>query len=255
MQKAPEALAAVYENERLSYGELNARANRLAHHLIGLGVKPDQLVAICLERGLAMVVGVLAILKAGGGYLPLDPAYPPARLRKIVDDAAPRLLLCDAAGRTALGAEAVADVSVVNLDTATPVWGERPASEPRPAHAWPHIPSSRLCDLHLRLHRNAKGRRNVPRLACEFARGGWHVKTMHTSIRYPELRCVLSGNVHLLEGRWTARTCAGRDPQAVLRVARIHGKGGDRATFPPIRSIEPFCGGLGRAASEAALFK
>ncbi|MGY3108132.1 amino acid adenylation domain-containing protein [Bradyrhizobium sp. LM6.9] len=132
VQKAPEALAAVYENERLSYGELNARANRLAHHLIGLGVKPDQLVAICLERGLAMVVGVLAILKAGGGYLPLDPAYPPARLRKIVDDAAPRLLLCDAAGRTALGAEAVADVSVVNLDTATPVWGERPASDPDP---------------------------------------------------------------------------------------------------------------------------
>ncbi|MCA1371930.1 AMP-binding protein, partial [Bradyrhizobium sp. BRP14] len=66
VQKAPDAVAVVYEDERLSYGELNAEANRLAHHLIGLGVKPDQPVAICLERSPAMVVGVLAILKAGG---------------------------------------------------------------------------------------------------------------------------------------------------------------------------------------------
>ncbi|MFD2346255.1 AMP-binding protein [Sinorhizobium terangae] len=57
----------------LSYGELNAEANRLAHHLIGLGVKPDQPVAICVERSPAMVVGVLAILKAGGAYLPARP--------------------------------------------------------------------------------------------------------------------------------------------------------------------------------------
>nr|WP_283782401.1 AMP-binding protein [Bradyrhizobium japonicum] len=119
VQKAPEAVAVVYEKERLSYGELNARANRLAHHLIELGVKPDQPVAICLERSLAMVVGLLAILKAGGAYLPLDPAYPSARLRQIVGDAEPKLLLCDVAGRTALGAEAVADVTVVDLETAT----------------------------------------------------------------------------------------------------------------------------------------
>ncbi|WP_162458063.1 amino acid adenylation domain-containing protein, partial [Mesorhizobium tianshanense] len=132
VRQAPGAVAVVHENERLSYGELNARANRLAHHLIGLGVKPDQPVAICVERSPAMVVGVLAILKAGGAYLPLDPAYPSARLRQIVDDAAPQLLLCDAAGRTALGAEALADVSVVDLDTATPAWAERPPSDPEP---------------------------------------------------------------------------------------------------------------------------
>ncbi|WP_223153698.1 non-ribosomal peptide synthetase [Bradyrhizobium japonicum] len=132
VQKAPEAVAVVYEKERLSYGELNARANRLAHHLIELGVKPDQPVAICLERSLAMVVGLLAILKAGGAYLPLDPAYPSARLRQIVGDAEPKLLLCDVAGRTALGAEAVADVTVVDLETATPTWGERPPSNPDP---------------------------------------------------------------------------------------------------------------------------
>ncbi|MER9689928.1 amino acid adenylation domain-containing protein [Mesorhizobium sp. M0139] len=132
VRQAPEAVAVVCQDERLSYGELNARANRLAHHLIALGVKPDQPVAICLERSLAMVVGLLAILKAGGAYLPLDPAYPSQRLRQVLGDAAPNLLLADAAGRAALGAEALADVSVVELDTATPAWAELPASNPDP---------------------------------------------------------------------------------------------------------------------------
>ncbi|WP_457811528.1 amino acid adenylation domain-containing protein [Sinorhizobium meliloti] len=132
VRRAPEAVALVHEEERLSYGELNARANRLAHHLIALGVRPDQPVAICLERSPAMVVGLLAILKAGGAYLPLDPAYPSARLRQIVEDAAPRLLLCDAAGRAALGPEALVDLTVVDLETATPAWAELPASNPDP---------------------------------------------------------------------------------------------------------------------------
>ncbi|MER9852361.1 amino acid adenylation domain-containing protein, partial [Mesorhizobium sp. M0106] len=132
VRRTPEAVAVVCEDERLSYGELNARANRLAHHLIGLGVRPDQPVAICLERSPAMVVGLLAILKAGGAYLPLDPAYPCARLRQVVGEAAPRRLLCDAAGRAALGTEALADVSVVELDTATPAWAGLPACDPDP---------------------------------------------------------------------------------------------------------------------------
>ncbi|MDF0499072.1 amino acid adenylation domain-containing protein, partial [Bradyrhizobium yuanmingense] len=132
VQKAPEAVAVVHEDERLSYGELNARANRLAHHLIALGVRPDQPVAICLERSPAMVVGLLAILKAGGAYLPLDPAYPSQRLRQVLGDAAPRLLICDAAGRAALGPEVPIDVTLVDLETATPAWAERPASDPDP---------------------------------------------------------------------------------------------------------------------------
>ncbi|MGC5845282.1 AMP-binding protein, partial [Mesorhizobium abyssinicae] len=113
-------------------GELNARANRLAHHLVGLGVKPDQPVAICLERSPMMVVGVLAILKAGGAYVPLDPAYPSARLTQVLEDAAPRLLLCDAAGRQALGAQALGHVGVVDLDTAAPAWAGQPACDPDP---------------------------------------------------------------------------------------------------------------------------
>ncbi|WP_139793413.1 AMP-binding protein, partial [Ensifer aridi] len=79
VRRTPDAVALVHEDEELSYGELNVQANRLAHHLIALGVKPDQPVAICVERSPAMVVGLLAILKAGGAYLPLDPAYPCAR--------------------------------------------------------------------------------------------------------------------------------------------------------------------------------
>src|SRR6185369_16092109 len=69
----PEGRAVVYESSELSYGELNARANRLAHHLKGLGVGPDVIVALCVERSIEMVVGLLGILKAGGAYLPLDP--------------------------------------------------------------------------------------------------------------------------------------------------------------------------------------
>ncbi|SFI12859.1 non-ribosomal peptide synthetase, partial [Bradyrhizobium sp. Gha] len=130
VNKAPEALALVFENERFSYGELNARANRLAHHLIELGVKPDQPVAICLQRSSAMVIAVLAILKAGGAYLPLDPAYPSERLQQVVNDASPRLLLCDVVGRSALAPDLLTDVMLIDMETATPAWAERPASNP-----------------------------------------------------------------------------------------------------------------------------
>ncbi|RXG85882.1 amino acid adenylation domain-containing protein, partial [Bradyrhizobium zhanjiangense] len=132
VRRAPDAVAVVHEKERLSYRELNARANRLAHHLIALAVRPDQPVAICVARSVAMVVGLLAILKAGAAYLPLDPAYPPARLRQVLDDAAPRLLLADAAGRSALGDDARRDLTVVDLAATLPEWANLPASDPDP---------------------------------------------------------------------------------------------------------------------------
>ena len=93
VRRSPEATAVVFEEEELSYGELNARANRLAHYLRELGVKPDARVAICVERGFEMIVGMLAILKAGGGYVPLDPAYPDERLQYMLEDSAPVVLL------------------------------------------------------------------------------------------------------------------------------------------------------------------
>src|SRR5437588_708015 len=72
----PDAVAVVFDDRSLTYAELNRRANRLAHRLIALGVQPDMRVAICLERGLDLIVGLLGILKAGGAYVPLDPGYP-----------------------------------------------------------------------------------------------------------------------------------------------------------------------------------
>ncbi|WP_076793954.1 AMP-binding protein [Burkholderia sp. b14] len=117
----PEAPALVYEDQTFSYAQLNARANCLAHQLIELGVKPDTRVAICAERSPALVVGLLAILKAGGAYVPLDSAYPSERLVYILTDAAPAIVLADAAGRAALGDAALAECTV--LDPATlPAW-------------------------------------------------------------------------------------------------------------------------------------
>jgi len=93
VKRSPEATAVVFEEASLSYGELNGRANRLGHYLRELGVKPDTRVGICAERGLEMVVGLLAILKAGGAYVPLDPGYPVERLRYMLEDSAPAVLL------------------------------------------------------------------------------------------------------------------------------------------------------------------
>uniref|UniRef100_UPI0036DF44C7 non-ribosomal peptide synthetase n=1 Tax=Photorhabdus sp. RM322S TaxID=3342825 RepID=UPI0036DF44C7 len=112
--KTPDVIALVYEDETLSYAELNARANRVAHQLLALGVAPDQLVAICVSRSLAMVVGVLAILKAGGAYVPLDPVYPGDRLTQILTDAAPSIVLADETGRIALGEQVLSGRKVLD---------------------------------------------------------------------------------------------------------------------------------------------
>ncbi|WP_254634396.1 AMP-binding protein, partial [Mesorhizobium sp. GbtcB19] len=81
----PDAIALIQGDVEMSYGQLNARANRLAHRLIGLGVKPDDRVGLCVERSPEMVVGLHAVLKAGAAYVPLDPASPRERLAWLVD--------------------------------------------------------------------------------------------------------------------------------------------------------------------------
>ena len=91
--RTPEAVALVCEDDHLTYGELNERANRLAHHLRGLGVGPEALVGVCLGRSADLVVALLATLKAGGAYLPLDPEYPEERLALMLADARPAVLL------------------------------------------------------------------------------------------------------------------------------------------------------------------
>ncbi|MBX8600534.1 amino acid adenylation domain-containing protein, partial [Pseudomonas cichorii] len=103
----PSAPAIRFEARRLTYGELNAQANRVAHRLIELGIGPDDRVAICVERGPEMIIGLLGILKAGAGYVPLDPAYPAERLAYQINDSAPVAVLVQRAT-----AKVVAQVSV-----------------------------------------------------------------------------------------------------------------------------------------------
>ncbi|OBQ33871.1 MAG: non-ribosomal peptide synthetase, partial [Anabaena sp. MDT14b] len=93
VEKTPDSVAVVFENQQLTYRELNQKANQLAHHLQTLGVRPEVLVGICVERSLEMVVGLLGILKAGGAYVPLDPHYPQERLDYMLADAGVELLL------------------------------------------------------------------------------------------------------------------------------------------------------------------
>src|SRR5262249_11455114 len=91
--RAPEAVAVVCEDQQVNYRELNARANQLARYLKRVGVGPEVVVGIMLERSIEMVVGLLGILKAGGAFLPLDPTYPPERLSLMIEAAQLRALL------------------------------------------------------------------------------------------------------------------------------------------------------------------
>src|SRR4030095_6360354 len=86
VERTPDAVALVWEDESLSYAQLNRRANWLAHHLRELGVTADQLVGLHIERGIEMVVGIIGILKAGAAYLPLDPVYPRDRVAFMLED-------------------------------------------------------------------------------------------------------------------------------------------------------------------------
>ncbi|QVM89506.1 amino acid adenylation domain-containing protein [Pseudomonas entomophila] len=99
VQRTPHAVALQSEEAQLTYRELDAQANRLAHHLIGLGVRPDSRVAVCVERGVQLIVALLGVLKAGGAYVPLDPGYPDERLRYMLADSAPLAVLVHGATR------------------------------------------------------------------------------------------------------------------------------------------------------------
>ena len=131
----PEATAVVYEDASLSYQELNQRANRVAHALRERGVKPDDRVALCLERGLEMVIGLLGVLKAGGAYVPLDPAYPAERLRYMLEDSAPVALLTQSHLEALLTGFSPA-LPVLDL-TEEARWAQQPDSNPQRAGLTP----------------------------------------------------------------------------------------------------------------------
>ncbi len=125
--RTPAAVAVVFGDEHLTYGELDARANRLAHHLRRAGVGPEARVAIHVERSLEMVVGVLGVLKAGGAYVPLDPGYPPERLSFMMADSGASVLLTQ--DRLASGAP-TSGACVVRLDADWPRIADGDATAP-----------------------------------------------------------------------------------------------------------------------------
>ncbi len=124
----PDAVALVYEGDTISYAELNARANRLAHALIALGVKPEARVGLCMQRSMGLVVGILGVLKAGGAYVPLDPDYPAERLAFMLSDSAPSLV-----------------VGQVGLESALAGWGGSTLMLDEQGH-WPGADASSATD-------------------------------------------------------------------------------------------------------------
>jgi amino acid adenylation domain-containing protein len=127
--RSPEAIAIVAEGGAMTYAELNARANRLAHYLATLGVVPGARVAIALERGPDMIVAMLAALKAGGAYVPLDPGYPAERLAFMLADSAPAVLITQRAMASVLG-PMQGTLAVLAVDDAELPWQACPTANP-----------------------------------------------------------------------------------------------------------------------------
>jgi len=127
VNRAPEAIAVICEEEWVTYHELNDRAGRLANHLHGLGVGPEVVVGIFMERSPDLIVGLLAILKAGGAYLPLDASYPPARLSFMLEDAGVKTLLTQTHLRSRL--LRVEQMQVIDVDALWDFISQTPARE------------------------------------------------------------------------------------------------------------------------------
>ncbi|WP_223621891.1 amino acid adenylation domain-containing protein, partial [Lysobacter sp. ESA13C] len=134
--KTPDAIALVQDEASLTYAELNAQANRLAHYLRSLGMQPDDRVGLCVERSPGMVVGLLAVLKAGGAYVPLDPGYPADRLAYMLEDSAPVAVLTQQSLQTLLAWPA--GIPVLTLDADRAPWQDAPADDPVRGALSPH---------------------------------------------------------------------------------------------------------------------
>ncbi len=127
VELTPDAIAIQQAGQQLTYRELNDRANQLAHYLQSLGVKPETLVGICVDRSLAMIVGLLGILKAGGAYVPIDPAYPPQRIADILADTGLGILLTPPKFSAQLADDAG---KIICLDPDSPVIGQYSTANP-----------------------------------------------------------------------------------------------------------------------------
>jgi amino acid adenylation domain-containing protein len=135
-ESAPEAIALVYEDQQLAYAALNERANQLALYLRQLGVGPETLAGVCMERSLEMVTALLAILKAGGAYLPLDPAYPIERLRYLLEASRPVVVLTHSQVQAPIrSVSAGIDAPVVDLEADDRLWTDKHVADASQASA------------------------------------------------------------------------------------------------------------------------
>jgi amino acid adenylation domain-containing protein len=114
----PDAVALVHEGREMTYGELDARANRLAHRLRALGIGPERLAAVCMERSPELIVALLGVLKAGGAYVPIDPAYPADRISWVLEDSAAAVVLTTVAAQPLLPRHGAATLVVDGADAA-----------------------------------------------------------------------------------------------------------------------------------------
>ena len=207
----------------LGYGELDARSNQLARRLIGLGIGPETVVGLALERSVELVVAVLAVLKAGGCYLPLDAGHPPARLAFLLADAGAALVLTTAA----LAGHLPPEVPALRLDddgAAAVLGAARRRRAPRRARPRP----SRLHHLHLGIHRRPQGRRWCShRGMVNLAAGA-----------YPRLRCSAPATALLQYASPSFDVSVGSCGSALLSGATlVHGAG--RAAGTASRATRP----------------
>ena len=150
--KSPDDCAVICEGRQLAYGELNRRANQLARHLQGLGVGPNNLVGLMVERSVDMMVALLAILKAGGAYVPLDPSFPQGRLNYMVENSGMRVLVTH---RNLDQQLSVKPVGIVRLDVDSPAFARQAGDNIMCTKIIDGEPS--LCLVYLGLNRQAEG--------------------------------------------------------------------------------------------------
>jgi amino acid adenylation domain-containing protein len=226
--RTPDAVALIFDDAQLSYAQLDAQANRLAHRLRALGVARDVRVAVCLDRGFDLVVAVLAVLKAGGAYVPLDPAYPRERLAYQAGDCAPRVLIAtrelaaglvaddvavlhldDADVQAALAQESVQapDVDIASTDLAYVIYTSGSTGRPKGV-AMPHAPLANLIDWHA----SERSALATPERSLQFAALGFDVA-------FQEIFTTLCSGASLVLVRDAVR----RDPAELVRHLARHG--------------------------------
>ena len=249
-RRAPEALAVAAGGARLTYGELDARANALAHRLRRLGVGPESVVAVLLERSPELVIAVLATAKAGGAWLPIDPAYPAERIATMLRDSGAAALLTAGtaghAGELPLAARAGAAAGRAARGARGAAGGPAPGSGP-----------PRLRHLHLGLDRPAEGRRARATAGCPTWSPGtcaatrWRRRTARPCSPAPAStpRSGRSGRRSRPGPRSTCRPRATiLSPAGAARLAR---GGGDHHCLPAHAPGRGRAGGDARAAGAA----